>query len=555
MKLLIKGLDTISNIYIDNEKIGETKNAMRRHEFDIEEEIIKGKENITIRIDIESARRYAKKQAEQFEKEKGYNVPCPQYTTFYETQRNFIRKPGCAFGWDWGPAIPNIGIDDMELINMKGAKIDTISVQQKLKWEKNKCKYVKLEMKVHFMERQQDEEGTLVMEVYNEKQEKIIVKTQKIKVVKEKEMDLIIPNPILWNPTGLNLEQKTNPHLYTIKAIYNSKTFERSTKQIKIGIREIQVLVEEKEKGTNFEFLVNRMPVFIRGANWIPTEAFGSEAYRNEKVKDLLKSAKESGMNMIRVWGGGYYESEHFYDLADSMGLLVWQDFAFACALYPSTDHTFMNEVEKEVTYQIKRLQHRTSLVIWAGNNESEEALTTWPEVQNHKRKQALISDYDALFHRLLPQLLETYDKTRHYHPSSPSNGIYRWGNAQDLNSGDSHYWAVWHGGQDFSAYRQVTPRFSSEFGFQSFPSLSTWKEVLENEDDFNGSSVAVTKRQRSYVGSDPIFIHLLREFRFPSSFAHLIYFSQLNQARAIALPLNIGDDRKAIVKAFFIGI
>jgi beta-mannosidase len=275
---------------------------------------------------------------------------------------------------------------------------------------------------------------------------------------------------------------------------------------------------------------VNGREIFCRGANWIPADALPSRA-TPELTRKLLGAARDANMNMLRVWGGGFYEQDFFYDLCDELGLLVWQDFMFACNLYPSTPD-FLAEVRAEVDHQVRRLGSHPSIAIWCGDNELIGALTWFEE--SRKNRDRYLVNYDRL-NRTIEQAMRTADPNLIWWPSSPSPGTLSFGDAwHDDSSGDMHFWSVWHEGKDFEHYRDVRPRFCSEFGFQSFPSSAVVRRFVTGDDDLNIVSPVMEWHQKNAGGNARIAETMLRYFRFPDGFENFIYLSQIQQGLAI---------------------
>lgn len=342
----------------------------------------------------------------------------------------------------------------------------------------------------------------------------------------------VFKNPHLWWPNGLG-----DAYLYKIVV-----TCGNASKQVSLGVREFVLDQSKDQFGSKFQFVVNNVPVFSKGANWIPADIFHARVTSDQLYK-LVKSAALCAHNSIRIWGGGIYESDAFYDLCDQHGLLIWHDCMFACSMYPA-NASFLQSVEKEIQHQVRRLQHHPSIVIWAGNNENEEALLNWDDFKNAppETMKRLHTDYKQLYIKTIYPMIQKEDPLRVFWPSSPSNGIVpedeeATNNPQDLTRGDVHYWRVWHGGKPFTEYQTVTPRFCSEFGFQSLPSMETLAPYISTNETLNLFSPEIEFRQRSYaVGNKCILEHMGREFRIPGNFAKLCYVSQILQAKAIRM-------------------
>ena len=236
----------------------------------------------------------------------------------------------------------------------------------------------------------------------------------------------------------------------------------------RLGLRELEVVNAEDKKGLSFVVRVNGVDIFCKGANWIPTDAM-PERQTREVYDDLLTSAADAHMNMIRIWGGGQYERTDFYDLCDEKGLLIWQDFMFACSLYPA-DKAFLANVRAEAEHQVTRLRDHACMAVWCGNNENLGAMEWFKESKDNR--DVYLIDYDRLNEGVIGNVVDTFDPTRSYWPSSPCGGRDDYSDCfHDDSRGDMHYWAVWHSGKSFDSYYDVVPRFCSEFGYQSFPS------------------------------------------------------------------------------------
>ena len=298
----------------------------------------------------------------------------------------------------------------------------------------------------------------------------------------------------------------------------------------RLGLRTLELVTEEDEVGLGFKFRVNGVDIFAKGANWIPCDALPARQTR-EALDDLLSSATAANMNMLRVWGGGQYETEDFYDLCDEKGLLVWQDFMFSCSTYPATPD-FLASVEEEARHQVKRLRGRACLALWCGNNEDLGALN-WYEVSRQLRDRYLV-DYDRLNEGVLGRVVDELDPSRVFWPSSPCGGRGDYSdNWHDDSRGDMHYWSVWHSGKSFDAYYDVVPRFCSEFGYQSFPSMDTVR-TYASEDQFNVTAPVMEHHQRNPGGNSKITEMFTRYFRVPDGFENFVYLSQVQQGLAI---------------------
>jgi beta-mannosidase len=334
------------------------------------------------------------------------------------------------------------------------------------------------------------------------------------------ELVLVIRGPVLWWPAGQGAQ--------VLHELVVTGSGARAVRRI--GLRDMRLVSKPDAAGRSFGMQVNGRAVFAKGANWIPADALVSRI-DVKAVRDLLQSAVDANMNMIRVWGGGRYEPDWFYDLCDEMGLMVWQDFMFACHMYPSTPE-FLAEVDAEVRDAVARINHHACMAVWCGDNELVGALNWWPETRNDRDR--YLVNYDRLNRTVETALLSTLPGANWW-PSSPSQGpLLAFGDAwHDDGSGDMHFWSVWHEGRDFDHYRDVSPRFCSEFGFQSYPSLSVIKTFADPK-DWNIASPVMESHQKNPGGNARIAETMFRYFRFPVDFSSFVYLSQVQQGMAI---------------------
>jgi len=334
-----------------------------------------------------------------------------------------------------------------------------------------------------------------------------------------------IPDPQLWWPNGLG-----EAHLYTAEATLRASR-RTDTLTTRFGLRTIELVTEPDSLGESFFFRVNGLPVFMKGANIIPLDHF-SPRVSEEDYQEIFRDVVGANMNMLRVWGGGIYEEDIFYDLADEHGILIWQDFMFANGMYPG-DSLFLANVQAEATHQVRRLRGHPSLALWCGNNEMDEAWRNWGWARNYLTPEdstAVRDAYEAIFHGLLPEVVAVEDPQRQYWPSSPSLG---WGDPESLNRGDSHYWGVWHGQEPFQVFEEKLPRFSSEFGFQAFPPMET-VAAFTQPGDRHLSDPALLVHQKHPIGNELISTYMERDYPVPEAFDDFVYVSQLLQARGM---------------------
>jgi beta-mannosidase len=500
-------LDTVAEVKINGKSVLKADNCFRRYTPDVSKELKRGKNKIEIRF-FSNVKEAAKRQ-----KAHPYFVPyaaqnCPIPDT------NFLRKPSCHAGWDWNLAIMPFGAyGRIELRPDNSVRIEQVFAHQVYHKDGSVTLQVMTEIfarpnviDVHIVTQLEDEAFTRKLEIE--------AGVWKIHETFE------IANPTRWWPAGSG-EQ----HLYELKVTCGHHVVTR-----KIGLRQIELVDQKDEIGARFAFKVNGAEIFCRGANWIPADALPSRA-TPELTRKLLQAAVDSNMNMIRVWGGGYYEQDWFYDLCDELGLMVWQDFQFSCNLYPA-DEVFLDEVRREVVTQVNRLQHHACIALWCGDNELIGALTWFKESRDNRDR--YLAAYDRLNYAI-EQAAKSVDENLNWWPSSPSPGLLSFGDAwHDDRSGDMHFWSVWHEGKDFDHYRDVNPRFCSEFGFQSYPSLHIVKQFATSEEDLNISSAVMESHQKNAGGNARIAETMFRYFRFPTDFGNFCYLSQVQQGLAI---------------------
>ncbi len=498
-------LDTIAEIYINSELVLKAENSFRRYRPDVGAQLVDGENTIEIVFGSNTLAANAKQAAQPFPVPYSVsNNPIPN--------GNMLRKPACHFGWDWNLAIVPFGLyGKIGLCSVKSLRIEHIVTQQ-LHGGPEGAVSVDVDVTLHGR-------GSAELRVILAGE----TKTRRVDNLfgeARQRFRFKIENPKLWWPAGHG-EQA----LYDVTVTCGEESVTRT-----IGLRVVELLTDADDTGSRFAFRVNGREIFCKGANWIPADALPSQA-TPVLTRKLLKAAVDANMNMIRVWGGGTYEKDFFYEICDELGLMVWQDFMFSCSLYPSTPE-FLREVKAEVDYQVRRLQHHACLTLWCGDNELIGALT-WFKESKENRDRYLVS-YDRL-NRHIEETMRLADPNGLWWPSSPSPGVMDFGDAwHDDTKGDMHFWSVWHEGRDFEHYRDVKPRFCSEFGFQSFPSLRIAQGFVEHQDELNISSAVMEHHQRNKGGNARIAETMFRYFRFPMDFGNFVYLSQVQQALAM---------------------
>lgn len=498
IKLVFEGLDTVSKIYLNGTCLGVSENMFLKYEFDVSN-CLKEMKN-ELEIFFESPVNYSIEEENKLGK-----LPVA-----LESHRVYIRKAQYSFGWDWGPSFPTMGIwRSVYLVKESKAVIKDIRFNT---------------LKLH-------DNSAVVEIIFNVKKntEEIITAKvnlsfegscfgKQIKISKEdNRVQLEIEKPSLWMPNGYG-----NPTLYNLEIqLEDSSQIVVDSISKKIGIRKIELQLEEKGENT-FRLIINSKKIFAKGANWIPGDAFLPRVKR-EKYKVLLEYAKEANMNLIRVWGGGIYEDDNFYELCDELGLLVWQDFMFACGAYPEHDD-FIQNIKKEFSYNIKRLQHHTSIAIWCGNNENE-----WMWHQQQKTSYKLMPGY-KIYHEIIPGLLKELDPLRPYLPSSP------FGFDEDPNSqtsGNRHQWDVWSRWIDYNEVVTDKSLFITEFGFQGPANKSTFEKFIpKKERKIHGEIFEFHNKQ--IEGPERVSRFLCAHLPMSTKWDEYIYLAQLNQGLAL---------------------
>jgi len=510
--LVCDGLDTLADVTLNGQPVGRAENAFRRYRWDVTSLLVKSENDENeLRVLFSSPVAYiCARQEEQPLMSPSQSIPGGSY----------LRKAPCQFGWDWGPQLPPIGIwKDIRLERYAVARLDDVHLRQH-----HADGRVTVSASVT-VERWQDADLTVVLRItapdgHTQRETRFFPKN----LVSEGTLEIEVANPQLWWPNGHGSQP-----LYEVKVALCEGETVRDQRTFKLGLRTLELRQEPDEFGTSFTFVVNGVPIFAKGANWIPADSFPTRI-SDAHLEHLIRSAASAHMNMLRVWGGGFYEEERFYDLCDQYGILVWQDFVFSCSVYPD-DETFFENVRVETIENVRRLRHRASLALWCGNNEMEWGWVAWgwqhaPEYQRFKEA------YDRLFHHVLPEICAVENPDCPYWPSSPSSNT-PFENPNSVRTGDTHNWEVWHGGKPFTGYREHPSRFVSEFGFQSLPPLETIRTYAD-EADWNMTSYIMEHHQRNAAGNGKIITYMTDHFRLPKDFESLVYLTQLLQAEAV---------------------
>lgn len=510
--LRCEGLDTFARIRLNGREVARTDNMFRTWEFEVKPLLRQGENSLEV----------------LFESPIPYMKECQERRFLGHTGighhrlsgNNWVRKEQCNFGWDWGPILVTAGIwRPISLVALEAGRLGGLHIRQ---------------------EHAPDGSVTLTFDVSTdgvagsgaEVRLRLSFEGETVRELSLPASDTgastgaTLAEPRRWWPNGLG-EQS----LYDVEATLLVAGREIDHLSKRIGIRRIELVRERDEWGQSFRFRANGRDFFAKGANWIPADTFDG-AVTDEVLRDLLQSAADAHMNVVRVWGGGVYERDTFYDLCDELGLCVWQDFMFACSAYPAHDDSFLENVVFEAEENVKRLRHHASIVLWCGNNEIEQIdglVGEGPGAMEWK-------DYSELFDHRLADVVSRLDPARPYWPSSEHSPVGNRavaGSSSDPRWGDAHLWMVWHGREPFEWYRTSFHRFCSEFGFQSFPHPATVESYTEPQDR-NITSYVMERHQRSPIGNSAIIDYLLSWFRLPVGWEHTVWLSQILQGLAI---------------------
>jgi beta-mannosidase len=504
--LVISGLDTLAEVTINNKQIARTDNVHRIYRFSIKNYL--NENSNQIRIIFRSPLPYLE--------DKNKNDKIPFSSGMGVDGISHLRKVQCHFGWDWGPILPPVGINGyIELQGYTFAKIDQVTINQN--HDGNKV-LLNLETKIHIMDCGVAHTFQAMIRITSplgEQHRTVCELTEGYgKTVFE------IFDPQLWWCNGLGQQ-----NLYQVDVTLSMEDEILDSWKREIGLRTIELDTTKDEWGYNFRFLMNGVPIFAKGADWIPSDSFITRT-SNKDLAFYIHSAHDANMNMLRVWGGGYYESDAFYDLCDKYGILVWQDFGFACAPYPFYDSEFLINVEAEVRDNIRRLRHHASLALWCGNNEIELIAMMW------KKNKKLYEANIHFFHDLLPQWVKEEDRTTAYWPGSPNSGT-RSDKPNDFGKGDTHLWQIWHGMMPIEHFRKMPTRFCSEFGMESLPSMKTIRSFTDKREP-NIFDPVMLAHQKSKGGNQKMLFYLLAKYRNPTKLEDFIYLSQLVQSETV---------------------
>lgn len=508
--LVCEGLDTLAEISINGTFLAKTDNMHRTWKFQAKKLLHPGKNEI--QIVFRSVLRFIEDYPYEAHKKINY-IPCGSMKG-----NQLLRKAHSMFGWDWGPQTIDAGIfRDIYLQGYSHARIEDIRIHQQ------HAKNVSVQTSITLSESVPGQK--LCVELSEDGADKPLqTKLCKTNADGVAAVDFVIENPKLWWPNDYG-----DQPLYIVRTTLldeDGTNLESITRRI--GLRTLTISQEKDEWGNEFAFCVNGVKIFTRGGNYIPDDCLYTRI-TEKKLDYILESCRRAHFNCVRVWGGGYYPSDAFYDLCDEKGLIVWQDLMYACNVYDVTD-AFAENCRQETYDNVRRLRHHASLGLWCGNNEIESAWDHWGDFQ--KETPYLRADYIRLFEEVLPKAVQEADGETFYWHSSPSSGGC-FDNPDDANRGDTHYWDVWHGQKPFTDYRKYFFRFCSEFGFQSFPCAKTVNSFTL-EDDRNIFSRVMESHQKNNAANGKMLYYLSENLRYPKDLTHLLYASQVLQGMAI---------------------
>ena len=450
IRLKFDYIDTYAKIILNGKEVAQTKNAFRSYEFDVKKFLKKGTNELIVEIEPI----YQKWQA----------VNSDDFNILHSEKRAIFRKAAFQFGWDWAPrqlageiSFPVCLTFEDEKEYLRFASVQTEAISEEVA-------NMLLTLKTEFLK---DEKYNIKLSYSTSDNKATTLDLGELSLENSKDnlslFKFSVENPQLWFPNGYG-----DPTLYEATIyLYNEKAIALDSVKTRFGIRTIELSQKKDKYGSEFCFIVNGKPIFAKGANLVPS-AMHKERY--EGMAKHIDLVKECNMNMLRVWGGGYYVDEQMYEACDEKGILIWQDFPFACALYPATKD-YLAEVEAEARQNVLRISSHPSLAVWCGNNEIWEGWGNWSWDKEVKDTALAVENYNALFGELLPNIVNEYCPTIDYTHSSPLNG---WGRKESLTEGDCHYWGVWWGDSVLETYTRKVPRFMSEFGFQSTPNKKT---------------------------------------------------------------------------------
>ena len=517
--LELDGLDTYADVFLNGALILRSDNMFVGHKVPVKSVLRKGENRLLIRF------RSAVKEALPQWETNGFDYPADNDHSSKRVSI-YTRKAPYSYGWDWGIRLATCGIwRPVRLVFSDVARIEDYYVRQ----ASVSASKADVDNRLEITNVTSQPVSALLKVAYHysandtkEVQKQIELRPGENTV----SLPVMIDNPHLWMPNGWG-----EPSLYKFTASVSVDGVEVVSQERQVGLRSIRVVMEDDEHGKSFYFEVNGHPMFAKGANFIPDDALLPNV-TPERYKRILEDVKAANMNMLRVWGGGIYEDDKFYDEADRNGILIWQDFLFACTTYPH-DPLFLKRVEAEAEYNIKRLRGHASLAMWCGNNEIYEGVRYWGWKNKYTAEAfaEMNRGYDVLFRQLLPDMVKRFDSDRFYMHGSPYEA--NWGRPESWKIADSHNWGTWYGRKPFESFDSEIPRFMSEYGFQAFPEMKTIRTFAE-EKDFELESPVMNAHQKATIGNALIKQTMGLYYKVPAKFEDLVYVGLVLQGHGM---------------------
>lgn len=516
--LTFEGLDTYADVYLNGSLLLKADNMFVGHKLAVKDVLREGENRLMIRF-----RSPVEETAPQWDTD-GFNYPADNDHS-EKRMSVYTRKAPYSYGWDWGIRLATSGIwRPVKLTFCNGAAIDDFFVRQQEVTEQ--VAKVDNQLEINNVTTTPKEAQVKVVYAYGE-QADTLTRTVVLQPGKNSlSMPAWIEKPHLWMPNGWG-----DPALYTFTATVSVDGKEVASREEAIGLRSIRVVMEDDKDGKSFYFEVNGKPMFAKGSNYIPGDALLPNM-TGERYARLFEDIRAANMNMVRVWGGGIYEDDRFYEEADRNGILVWQDFIFACTTYPH-DPTFLKRVSEEAVYNMRRLRNHASLAMWCGNNEIYEGMRYWGWKDKYSPVvwKEMTEGYDVLFRQLLPELVEANDPGRFYMHGSPYEA--NWGRPESWKIADSHNWGTWYGQKPFESLDTEIPRFMSEYGFQAFPEMKTIR-MFASPEDYELESPVMNAHQKASIGNFLIKKTMALYYNVPEKFEDLIYAGLILQGKGM---------------------
>lgn len=516
--LTFEGLDTYADVYLNGSLLLKADNMFVGHKLAVKDVLREGENRLMIRF-----RSPVEETAPQWDTD-GFNYPADNDHS-EKRMSVYTRKAPYSYGWDWGIRLATSGIwRPVKLTFCNGAAIDDFFVRQQEVTEQ--VAKVDNQLEINNVTSTPKEAQVKVVYAYGE-QADTLTRTVVLQPGKNSlSMPAWIEKPHLWMPNGWG-----DPALYTFTATVSVDGKEVASREEAIGLRSIRVVMEDDKDGKSFYFEVNGKPMFAKGSNYIPGDALLPNM-TGERYARLFEDIRAANMNMVRVWGGGIYENDRFYEEADRNGILVWQDFIFACTTYPH-DPTFLKRVSEEAVYNMRRLRNHASLAMWCGNNEIYEGMRYWGWKDKYSPVvwKEMTEGYDVLFRQLLPELVEANDPGRFYMHGSPYEA--NWGRPESWKIADSHNWGTWYGQKPFESLDTEIPRFMSEYGFQAFPEMKTIR-MFASPEDYELESPVMNAHQKASIGNFLIKKTMALYYKVPEKFEDLIYAGLILQGQGM---------------------